>query len=77
MRPLNFLHSEAAIGGVLLKKVFYRFRKIHGKIPVSESLFQKVASVTCKFMKKYNLVYLVFRELCKIFKKHFFTEHLP
>ena len=39
MRPLNFLLSEAAIGGVLLKKVFFGFRKIHGKIPVSESLF--------------------------------------
>ena len=30
---------EAATGGVLYKKVFWKFRKIHRKIPVPEFLF--------------------------------------
>ena len=37
---LTILQTEAATKGVLQKKkVFQNFRKIHGKAPVTESLF--------------------------------------
>ena len=38
-KPLKRYIPESATGGVLWKKVFLKFRKIHSKIPVPESLF--------------------------------------
>ena len=44
---------EAAIGGVLWKKVFLKFRNIHKKTPVLEPLFNKFTSIQpCNFVKK-------------------------
>ena len=37
--------AEAAIGGVLLKEMFLKFRKFYRKIPVLESLFNKVVGL--------------------------------
>ena len=36
-------YLEATTGGVLQKKVFLQFHKIHRKTPVPESLFNKFA----------------------------------
>ena len=54
------LASEAVARNRTVKKVFEKFRKIHRKTPVLESLFKTVADtgVSCKF--------------CEIFENNFF-----
>ena len=75
----NFMAlSQADTGGVLLKKVFLKFRKMHRKTPVSDSLFKESRRLeTCIFTKKRDSGTGVFNfEFCEIFKSIFFTEYL-
>ena len=60
--------------GVL--KNFLKFRKIHRKIPVQESFFNKVTGLTLQLIKKETLAQVFSFEFCKIFKNIFFTEHI-
>ena len=52
----------------------YKFRKIHEKTTVPESLF--FLPEASNFIKKETLAQMFSCELCKIFKSNFFTEHL-
>ena len=54
-----------------------KFRKIHRKTHVSESLFLiKLQVETYKFINQETLTQVFPCEFCKIFKNTFFTEHL-
>ena len=50
----NIIHPKAAIGGVLWKTFSKKFRNIHRKTPVMESLFNKVSPtlvISCEYCK--------------------------
>ena len=57
---LDFIHTrqsctEAATGGILRKKLFLKFHKIHRKTPVPGSLFNKVAGLRIVTLLKNRL----------------------
>ena len=54
------------------KRCSLKFRKIHRKTPVPESLFK----LSCNFFKKEILAKVFSCEFCEISKNNFFTEHL-
>ena len=59
------------------KRCSSNFRKTHTKIPVPESLFNKVAGARPVTLLKRETLSQVFPcEFCKISKNTFFTEHL-
>ena len=62
--------------GVLYKKCSWKFRIIHRKTPVPESLLIKLQAQVCNFIKKETLAQVLSLEFCKISKNTFFTEHL-
>ena len=55
----------------------YKFRKIHSKTPVPESLFNKVAGLACNVIKKETLAQVFSSEFCEISKNIFFHRPLP
>ena len=57
-----------------LKKVFLKFRKIHRKTSVPESLFKTVAGLRSFFIKKGHLAEVFSCEFCEIFKNTFFHK---
>ena len=58
---------------VLEKRFSEKFRKIHEKTPVLESLFNKVSGLkACKFIKKETMAQMFFCEIYEIFKNTFF-----
>ena len=61
-----------------LKQVFLKFREIHRKGPVLESLFNKASDFkVCNFIKKRQALALVFPfEFRDIFSNIYFVEHL-
>ena len=54
-----------------------KFRNVHRKTPVLETLFIKVTGLTaCILIKKETPTQVFSCEYCKIFKNSFFVEHL-
>ena len=52
-RNLHFLWSEADVGGILFKIILQKFRKIHRKALVSQSLSWQICKPqTCNFIRK-------------------------
>ena len=70
--------QEAATGGVLQeKRCSLKFRKIHWKAPVPESLFRwSCMPEACSFIKKEALAQMFSCEFCEVSKNTFLTEHL-
>ena len=67
VRNMKLRIKEAASRGVLQKRCSYKFRKIHRKTPVPESLFNKVADLRPEtLLKKETLAQLFSCEFCKI-----------
>ena len=59
-----------------MKNIFLKFRNIHSKTSVLESVFIKVAELhACNFIKVTS-TQLFSCEYCKIFKNSFFIEHV-
>ena len=57
--------------------VLKKFRNIHKKLPVLESIFNKVAGLKASnFIKKETPAEVFLREYCGSFKKQLFLEHL-
>ena len=60
-----------------MKRCSYKFRKIHSKTPVPESLFNKVAGLRpVNLTKKETLAQVFPCEFWEISKNAFSTEHL-
>ena len=54
-----------------------KFRNIHRKTPLSESLSNKVSGLkACIFIQKETPTQVFFCEYCEIFKNSFFIGHL-
>ena len=64
--------QKHSLGGVLQKRCPSKFRKIHRKSPVPESLFYW----SCSFIKKKALAQVFSCEFCEIFRNTVLTEHL-
>ena len=58
------------------KGVFRNFAKFTGKHLRQSLIFNKVAGLTCNFIKKGTLAQVFSCEFCKISKNAFFTEYL-
>ena len=76
-KKLGMTSPEAVVWRWSVKKLLLKLRRIHRKIPVSESLFNKVAGLQiCNFIKKRLQCRCVFLWFCEIFKNTYFEEHL-
>ena len=70
-------HQKQSPGVFYNKSCSYKFRKIHRKTPVPESLSQSSCRPqVCSFIKKETLTPVFSCEFCEIYKNTFFTEHL-
>ena len=59
-----------------VEKGFLKISQISQKIPVFESLFNKVADLqACNFSKKETPTQVFFREICEFFNNAYFEEH--
>ena len=68
---------EATTRYVLQKKLFLKISQYSQKIPVLESLFNKVAGQeTCNFIKKETPTQVFSCKCCKTFKNTYFEKHL-
>ena len=68
--------QKKSFADVLQNRCSWKFRNVHRKAPVLESLFNKHAGLkTCNFFKK-RLKHVFSCKICDIFKNTFFTEHI-
>ena len=75
-KKLWMTSPEAVIPRWSVKKLLLKLRRIHRKMPVTGSLFNKVAGLQiCNFIKRdSNTGVLLW--FCNIFKNTYFEEHL-
>ena len=66
---------EAVVWRSSLKRCSLKFRKIHRKTPVPESLFNKVAGSACNFIKNETLAQVFSCEFCEISNNVFFLQN--
>ena len=72
----NVTFLEATTKDVLLKKVFLKIRKFHRKTPMLESHFIKVTAFRHATFLKGTPIQEFSSEICRIFQKIYFEEHL-
>ena len=73
----TFPYSEAATGGVLIRKgVLGNFAKFTRKHLCQSLCFNKTAGLACNFIKIETLAQVFSCEFCEVSKNTFFTEHL-
>ena len=73
---IRLLFEKQSPGGILLKRCFQKFRKIHRKTPVPEPLFDKVAILRpAPLLKKRRWHRCFPMNFAKFFRALFLTEH--
>ena len=75
-QKLCMTSPEAVVRRWSVKKLLLKQRRIHRKIPVSESFFNKLQAFRSATLLKRDSKTDVFLLFCEIFKNTYFEEHL-